>query len=146
MCTWRPGKRPDCTAASLVLDADALNVIAAADAAHVQLDRLQAAASLAARYRCTIVLKGSGTVIAAPLALPRINPTGNGRLATAGTGDVLAGWMAGRWSAQPQAQAQAVVCCAVWEHGWAAQADKAMNHAPMVASALIDGLSRLDPA
>lgn len=57
----------------------------------VQLDRLTAAQQLAQRFGCTVVLKGSGTVIAAPGQTPVINPTGNARLASAGTGDVLAG-------------------------------------------------------
>lgn len=59
--------------------------------ADVQADRLHAARELAARFQCVAVLKGSGTVLAAPGRVPVINPTGNARLATAGTGDVLAG-------------------------------------------------------
>lgn len=57
----------------------------------VQADRLRAAKSLAKRLNAVVVLKGSGTVIAAPDATPWVNPTGNALLATAGTGDVLAG-------------------------------------------------------
>jgi len=57
----------------------------------VQSNRIVAAQELADRFGCSVVLKGSGTIIAAPNTLPRINPTGNARLATAGTGDVLAG-------------------------------------------------------
>lgn len=57
----------------------------------VQANRLEAAGQLAARFACIVVLKGSGTVIAAPGQVQSINPTGNARLATAGTGDVLAG-------------------------------------------------------
>ena len=45
-----------------------------------------------------IVLKGSGTVICAADGAPRINATGNASLASAGTGDVLAGWIGGRWA------------------------------------------------
>lgn len=110
-------------AARLVLDADALNAIAAdeglrqtlkqradrqavtvltphpleaarlldSETSTVQADRLAAARALAERHGCVVVLKGSGSVIAAPGLTPAINPTGNGRLATAGTGDVLAG-------------------------------------------------------
>lgn len=122
---------------------EAARLLGVADAMQIQADRLQAATSLAARFHCTVALKGSGTVIASPGALPCINPTGNGRLASAGTGDVLAGWMAGRWSVRPQAEAQAVACCAAWEHGMAAHADDAMHHAPMVASDLIEALSPL---
>jgi hydroxyethylthiazole kinase-like uncharacterized protein yjeF len=110
----------------LVLDADALNHIAASPelqnqvmlrptgstvmtphpleaarllactAPEIQADRLSAAQTLAQRYRCVVVLKGSGSVIAAPGHVPRINPTGNAKLATAGTGDVLAGLLGAR--------------------------------------------------
>jgi hydroxyethylthiazole kinase-like uncharacterized protein yjeF len=64
----------------------------------IQSDRLKAAAGLSSQFASTAVLKGSGTVIASPNRLPAINITGNGALATGGTGDVLAGWLAGRWS------------------------------------------------
>ena len=57
----------------------------------VQASRLKAAQQLAGQYHCTAVIKGSGTVIASFGQLACINPTGNARLATAGTGDVLAG-------------------------------------------------------
>ena len=60
-------------------------------AAGVQADRRQAAARLAQWASCTVVLKGSGSIIARPDQISRIVPTGNARLATAGTGDVLAG-------------------------------------------------------
>jgi len=62
----------------------------------VQQDRLQAARELVRRFGCVALLKGSGSVIAGPGMLPLINPTGNARLATAGTGDVLAGLVAAR--------------------------------------------------
>jgi hydroxyethylthiazole kinase-like uncharacterized protein yjeF len=57
----------------------------------IQSDRLQAAAKLAEMYQVVAVLKGSGTVIAAPGQTSCINSSGNALLATAGTGDVLAG-------------------------------------------------------
>ena len=66
--------------------------------AEVQADRLGAARTLASRYRATVVLKGSGSIIAAPDGAPWINGSGNAALATAGTGDVLAGWIGGWWS------------------------------------------------
>jgi hydroxyethylthiazole kinase-like uncharacterized protein yjeF len=59
--------------------------------ADIQADRLRHAQALCDKFACTVVLKGSGTIIAAPQVLPTINATGNARLATAGTGDVLAG-------------------------------------------------------
>ena len=159
----------------LVLDADALNAIAAdaslqaslqqraarglatlltphpleaarllqTTAAAVQFDRVAAAQALAHRYQAAVALKGSGTVIAAPGALPCINASGNAALATAGTGDVLAGWAAGLWAQAPQAMAAEIAGRAVWQHGRAADTDAAAARgAPLTASALIEALSQ----
>ena len=59
----------------------------------VQSDRLFAAARLAELFQAVVVLKGSGSVIAAPGQISRINASGNALLATGGTGDVLAGML-----------------------------------------------------
>ncbi|MED5619226.1 NAD(P)H-hydrate dehydratase [Ideonella sp. BN130291] len=165
--------------ARLVLDADALNTIAAdaslqqqlarrhaqrlptlltphpleaarllgCDAATVQADRFRAAAALADRLACAVLLKGSGSVCAAPGQPPQVNPTGNALLASAGTGDVLAGWAAGLWSQQPRsdvdssAEAQVVGAGAAWLHGQAADAAQAAGRAmPLTASTLIDAM------
>ena len=155
-------------AARLVLDADALNALAAepalrqavrtrasrglptiatphpleaarllcCDAVTVQADRLGAARALADDLAVCVVLKGSGSVIAAAGALPRINPTGNARLATAGTGDVLAGWLGGLWAQHgDNRSAQDVAGAAVWLHGQAAES--APGRGPLLASDLI---------
>jgi ADP-dependent NAD(P)H-hydrate dehydratase / NAD(P)H-hydrate epimerase len=139
-------------AARLVLDADALNAVAAdpqlqtllrhraarglatvltphpleaarllaSTTADVQAHRLTAAQQLADAMGCTVVLKGSGTVTAAHGAVPRVNPTGNGRLGVAGTGDVLAGFVGARWAQGLTAMEAAAG--AVWLHGAAADA------------------------
>ncbi len=86
----------------------------------VQSDRLRAAQALSDQLQCTVLLKGSGTVVAAPNALPYINPTGNAALAGPGTGDVLAGWLGGRWAQAPADGAQCVAAAAAWGHGLAA--------------------------
>lgn len=83
--------------------------------ADVQADRLGAATALAERFGCTVVLKGSGTVVCTPDQVPSINPTGNGRLATAGTGDVLAGQLGALLARGFSAHEAAVA--AVWRHG-----------------------------
>lgn len=88
-------------------------------AMQVQHNRLAAAQQLAQRFDCTVVLKGSGTVIAAPGQIPAINPTGNAKLATAGTGDVLAGLLGARLAAG--ASAFQAACDAVYQHGWVAE-------------------------
>ncbi|PWF43971.1 NAD(P)H-hydrate dehydratase [Massilia glaciei] len=134
-------------AAPLVLDADALNLIAANPDLQLQLaqrtgataltphpleaarllgvtiaviqgDRMAAARELAARLRCHVVLKGAGSVLARPDGMVVINPTGNPGLATAGTGDVLAG-ICGALLAQGWPGWEALLG-AVWVHGAAA--------------------------
>ncbi|OEZ29858.1 NAD(P)H-hydrate dehydratase [Variovorax boronicumulans] len=100
----------------------------------VQANRLAAARALASRFGVVTVLKGSGTVIAdAGDEPPAINSTGNARLATAGTGDVLAG-MIGAALAMRRPAFEAA-CEAVWQHGriadlWPADA------APLTAGSL----------
>ena len=86
-----------------------------APTAEVQQDRLLAAQRLAQRFDCTVVLKGSGTVIAAPGETPRINTSGNGRLAIGGTGDVLAGLIGARLA--QGARAFNAALSAVAQHG-----------------------------
>ncbi|MDQ3026446.1 MAG: NAD(P)H-hydrate dehydratase [Pseudomonadota bacterium] len=104
----------------LVLDADALNAIAfsetlraevprrkaptiatphpaeaarllGCETAAVQSDRVAAALEIARRLRAHVVLKGAGSICADPDGRWSINATGNPGLASAGTGDVLAG-------------------------------------------------------
>lgn len=107
--------------------------------AEVQADRLSAARTLADRFQCVVVLKGSGSIVAAPDHTPRINATGNASLATAGTGDVLAGWLGGRWAQSASAAPFSVAVQAVAEHGAAAHR-RALG--PMRAGDLIEALQR----
>lgn len=60
-------------------------------AREVQQDRFAAALEIASRYRAVVVLKGCGTVVAAPDSTYAVCPLGNPGMATAGSGDVLAG-------------------------------------------------------
>lgn len=109
----------------------------------VQADRVAAATSLAARYACTVLLKGSGTVMAAPGELPRINATGNAALATAGSGDVLAGWAAGLWAQHPDQSALDIAAMAAWQHGRAADRwPAAARGAPLRAHDLVEALAQ----
>jgi hydroxyethylthiazole kinase-like uncharacterized protein yjeF len=87
----------------------------ACSTSEVQGNRLESAQKLARQYNCTVVLKGSGTVIAQADRTPVINPTGNARLATAGTGDVLAGLIGARLAGGPNGFEAA--CQAVYRHG-----------------------------
>jgi hydroxyethylthiazole kinase-like uncharacterized protein yjeF len=93
-------------------------------AAQVQSDRMGAAQAIADDFECVVLLKGSGSVIAASGARPRINSSGTAALATAGTGDVLAGWLGGLWAQRRAAgdidSALRVACEAAYSHGAAA--------------------------
>src|SRR5450830_1328646 len=132
----------------IVIDADALNMIAAepglqhklqdraqhtsiitphpleaarlldATTAEIQHDRPQAARLLARHFKSIAILKGAGTVIAFPDGEIVINTTGNPALSTAGTGDVLSG-LCGALLAQGWPATQAALA-AVWMHGKAA--------------------------
>ncbi len=101
----------------LVVDADALNLLAAApracdhwvltphpgeagrlleaSSAEVQADRLRAARELQGQYRGHVVLKGAGSVVQSPNAVPWICDRGNPGMAAGGMGDVLTGVIAG---------------------------------------------------
>lgn len=142
----------------LVLDADALNAIATrpvlarqlalrssptlltphpAEAARllsssvdaVQADRVGQAVELARRFRAHVALKGCGTVLAYPDGRWRINTTGNAGLASAGSGDVLAG-IAGALLGQHW-PAEAALAGAVHLHGAAADAAVAAGSGPI---------------
>jgi len=87
------------------------------DTGTVQAQRLDIAGHFAQRYGVYVVLKGAYTVIYAPDGQRWINPTGNPAMATAGTGDVLAGIIGALLcqGLQPLPAAQ----CGVYVHGLA---------------------------
>jgi hydroxyethylthiazole kinase-like uncharacterized protein yjeF len=156
----------------LVLDADALNLIAAdralaaamakrkaptiitphpAEAARllgkttgrVQGDRVAAARELAARYRSLALLKGNGSVIAEARGRFWINASGNPGMASAGMGDALAGIVAAL-CAQGAAPLPALLA-GTWLHGAAADALAASGAGPvgLTASEVIDSARAL---
>lgn len=92
--------------------------------ATVQADRSAAAARLAQTFGAVVVLKGSGTLVANAEGDLWINPTGSGRLAQAGTGDVLAGMLAAALALGLSPSEAA--CTAVYRHGAAADAAPAV--------------------
>ena len=61
----------------------------------VQADRIGMARRMAAEWRQTVVLKGANTVVAQADGATLVSPFASALLATAGTGDVLAGTIAG---------------------------------------------------
>jgi NAD(P)H-hydrate epimerase len=90
----------------------------------VQDDRPKAVRELSARYGgCWVVLKGHQTLVGRAEGDLFVNSSGNPALAQGGSGDVLAGYLAG-WLAQPPVQGLAgtAIRHAVWQHGAAADA------------------------
>lgn len=100
-----------------VLDADALNLLAGHDiqlppdtiltphpgeaarlmeasTAQIQADRFGAVHALRDRYGCVVVLKGAGTLVAAPGQVTRVIEAGNPGMAVGGMGDLLTGVIA----------------------------------------------------
>ena len=127
----------------LVLDADALNVLAEdssplgkrtnptvitphpgemaallrTSSGEVQGDRVGVALKAASDLGCVVVLKGAGTIIANPEARAIVNPTGGPELATAGTGDVLTGVIGALLAEDVEAPSAAIA--GVFVHGLA---------------------------
>lgn len=156
--------------APLVLDADALNVLAdAGDEAvswsrpngapviltphpgemsrllgvstgELQRDRIHAAMQYARTRRVTLILKGARTVIATPDGQVYVNTTGHAGMATAGAGDVLTGIIAGLL-AQGLSPTQAATF-GVRLHGLAGSqaAAQRMNAASVIAGDIIEAL------
>jgi hydroxyethylthiazole kinase-like uncharacterized protein yjeF len=91
---------------------------------HVQADRPHALREISKRFgNCWVVLKGQQTLIGHSAGEILVNPSGNPHLAQGGSGDVLAGFIAGL-VAQPALQAAVgrPLRYAVWQHGVAADA------------------------
>jgi len=143
----------------LVLDADALNMIAASEepfaawpkrnhpavltphpgemarlcglsVAEVQRDRIELARRFAERHGVTLVLKGARTVVASPGGSVCVNTTGNPGMATGGAGDVLAGIIGGLLAQGLDSFAAAAL--GVYWHGLAG--DRAAARRPEAAS------------
>ncbi|HLO95404.1 MAG TPA: NAD(P)H-hydrate dehydratase [Burkholderiaceae bacterium] len=108
-------------------------------AAQVQADRQAAAKALSAALDCSVVLKGSGSVIASPGEPLHLNGSGNAALAGAGTGDVLAGWLGGLWAQAPGLAPHDIATLGAAWHGEAAEGAAA----PLRAGELIERMHAL---
>ena len=154
-----------------VIDADALNILAAKPAllaklakgrtlvltphpgemarlagvtvAEVQANRLEAARGFAQRLGVTLVLKGARTLIAHPDGRVAVNTTGNPGMAKGGSGDLLTGLIAGLLAQYPEDAARAVEA-AVYLHGLAA--DLAVREADEHTLLATDSLLQLSRA
>ncbi len=89
------------------------------DAAEAEAGRLPWARAAADTYGAAVLLKGSTTVITAAAGPAHVNPTGSGWLATAGSGDVLAGLAGALLAAGLEASAAGAV--AAYLHGVSAR-------------------------
>lgn len=93
--------------------------LAGVTTAQVQAKRLDVARGFAMKNGVTVVLKGARTLIAHPSGQVAVNTSGNPGMAKGGSGDVLAGMVAGLLAQYPEEPAKAVEA-AVYLHGLAA--------------------------
>lgn len=158
------------TSIPAVIDADALNILAAkpvllaklakgrtlvltphpgemarlagVTTAEVQANRLDVARGFAQRNGVTLVLKGARTIIAHPDGHAAVNTTGNPGMAKGGSGDLLTGLIAGLLAQYPGEAARAVEA-AVYLHGLAADmAVRAADEHTLLATDSLAHLSR----
>ena len=108
-----------CRAAILTPHPGELGRLLGISAADVERDRFALARKLAAQSRAVVVLKGARTLVAAPDGRVVINASGNAALATAGSGDVLAGIIGALACALDPFDA---ACAGVFIHGAAGDA------------------------
>jgi NAD(P)H-hydrate epimerase len=103
--------------------------------------RVEVARDFAVKHSVVLVLKGSRTLIASPDGQGYINPTGNAGLATAGSGDVLTGMLAGLLVQDKASPVEAAIA-AVYLHGLAADLAAAkLGMRAMIASDVTANLS-----
>jgi NAD(P)H-hydrate epimerase len=107
----------------------------------VQRNRLQHALEVARRHRAIVVLKGARTIIARPDGTYAINATGSPLLATAGSGDVLAGLIGGLLGRGLGAFEAAAT--SVWLHGRAADLARDAGMVSLMATDVIERLPTL---
>ena len=160
--------------APLVIDADGLNLLAEIegwwrllpdgtiltphpgemarlsnlDREAIQADRIGVASQKAAEWGCVVVLKGAFTVVAEPSGRVVVIPFATDALATAGTGDVLSGCIAGLLAQRLPPFEAAVV--GAYLHGLAGRiaAEKGSSRSVVagdVLAALSAALARIDP-
>ncbi|MGL5563603.1 MAG: NAD(P)H-hydrate dehydratase [Tannerellaceae bacterium] len=149
----------------LVLDADALNLIAAdrdfidavpkgsiltphpiefdrlAGDSDTSIERLYKAVEFAQKHQLIVVLKGANTAICSPDGIVNFNSTGNQGMATAGSGDVLTGVILGLLAqGYPPLQAATI---GVYIHGLAGDiAARTLSEESMIAGDIIDHLGK----
>jgi NAD(P)H-hydrate epimerase len=120
-----------------------MSILCGLEARTIQADRLAVAERFAAEWKHILVLKGAFTVVAAPDGRTAVNPIASSALATAGTGDVLAGLITGL-RAQGMEAFEAAYAGA-YLHALAGQraAERLGGEAGVIAPDIIDELPQL---
>jgi NAD(P)H-hydrate epimerase len=150
------------TSCPLVVDADALNLLAQiprerpdwiltphpGEAArllgvgnqHIQADRISAASALATKYGATVLLKGRATVVAGAEEIPWLIDRGNPGMATGGMGDVLTGLVAGLRAQFARGDPADIAALAAWVHASAGDAAATAGERGLVAGDVLEHL------
>jgi len=150
--------------APLVIDADALNLLASeptrrenwiltphpgeaarlleTDVADIQANRFAAVSALAERFDAVVILKGHGSLVAGPGATVAVCPYGNPAMASAGMGDALTGIVASLLGQGLSPFDSA--CCGVLAHALAGDR-AASGPRQILAGDLIDALAQVLP-
>ena len=171
---WARGMLAAAAQASLpmVVDADGLDLLATAGAragagageriltphpgeagrlldcstASVQADRLGALKALKQRFGGVALLKGAHTLVSGSGKPPWVIDAGNPGMATAGTGDVLTGVLAGLWAQFPQAEPEDLAALAAFVHARAGDRAAGAGQRGMIAGDLLAALrAELNP-
>ena len=113
-----------------------------AQAQEVQRNRVETARRYARASGSYVALKGNRTLIAAPDGDIVVNPTGTPGLATAGSGDVLTGMIAGLLAQFPERPVLQTLAAAVYLHGRAGElAAEKLGEQGMLATEVLDYLA-----
>ncbi len=109
--------------------------------AEIEGERLAVAAESAVKWNAVVVLKGAFTVVATPDGRATIAPFANPAMASAGTGDVLAGTIAGFLAQRLSPETAAIL--GVFVHGRAGEAiRRRMGDSGLLASDLLRAIPR----
>ncbi|NNF15541.1 MAG: NAD(P)H-hydrate dehydratase [Gammaproteobacteria bacterium] len=109
--------------------------------ASIQDDRFAACRRISTKYNAVCVLKGAGTVVCTKDSMLSVCDRGNPGMATAGTGDVLTGIVAGVYAQQPdETEALAAARAAVWVHAMAGDRASDRGERGLIASDLLESI------
>lgn len=117
--------------------------LAGMSAADVENSRFEVAEAFSRKFGVTLVLKGNHSIISAPDGAMYVNLTGNSGMATAGSGDCLAGMVAALAAVSSQVEAAAL---AVYLHAAAGDfAKEQLSEASLTSVDIINAISHILP-